>query len=248
MIKIEHLHLPFAISQLSCQFKPKRLIGVLGANGSGKSSLLKAIAGIYRPQNGHIAIDGNDSQTLSFQRRSQLMAYLAQDVRVHWPLDVYEVIALGALVNMPSKDERLAVERVANQCRVEHLLKRPYDSLSGGERARVQLARCLIKDAPILLADEPLAALDPYYQLEMMQLFKTFSKDKTCVVVLHHLALAYQFCDDIVLLKEGKLVAAGEALEVLNEKNLATAFHITAELNRAERKLANIEQLTNAVK
>lgn len=243
MIRIETLTLPHGIYQLSCELPKHRLIGVLGANGAGKSSLLKAIAGIIKPVSGRIVIDGCDNQTLSYTARSELIAYLAQNTPVHWALTTDEVIALGAHRPLSSDIVDDNIQSVAKRCDVTQLLKRPFDTLSGGERARVHLARCLMKDAPILLADEPIAALDPYYQIDIMQHLQRLSTHMTCVVVLHQLSLAYRFCQEIVLLKQGKLVAAGRTDDVIIAENLATAFRISAKIDACHRHITAIEQL-----
>lgn len=243
MITLENLTLPYAIRDLSCELPKNRLIGILGANGAGKSSLLKSIAGILRPSSGRIIVEGENTQAWSYQQRSERIAYLAQDVPVRWALSVYDTIALGLLKPLPMKIESEKVAAVAEYFAVSHLLKKPVQNLSGGEQARVHLARCLIKSAPIVLADEPIAALDPYYQLEMMQHLQSLSAKMTCVVVLHQLSLAYAFCDNIVLLKDGRLIAAGNTESVMIAENLATAFRISATIDSHNRNLHTIKKL-----
>lgn len=243
MIRVENLTLPYAIKGLSCHFSQNRLIGVLGANGAGKSSLIKSIAGIVRPSQGCIEVNTQNIQRLSYQQRSELVAYLAQETPVHWALSVYETIALGLVKPLSAAREREKVQASAAYFDVTDLLEQPIQRLSGGERARVHLARCLMKNAPVLLADEPIAALDPYYQLEIMQHLRHLSASVTCVVVLHHLSLAYRFCDEIVLLKDGELVASGETDSVMIAENLATAFKISATIDVSKRSIHTIRQL-----
>lgn len=243
MISVENLSLPYAVKGLNCRLPENRLIGILGANGAGKSSLLKSFAGIVRPTHGRIILNGQDAATLTSAQRSALLAYLAQETPVRWALSVYDTIALGLLKPLNTAAEREKVEAAANYFGVAHLLPQPVQTLSGGERARVHLARCLMKDAPILLADEPIAALDPYYQLEIMQHLRNLSANVTCVVVLHHLSLAYAFCDHIVMLKDGELVADGEAESVMIAENLATAFRISATIDASTRSIHTIRQL-----
>lgn len=240
MISIKNLTLPYGIKEVTCTLPNNRLIGVLGANGAGKSSLLKALAGIITPTAGRIVIAGKDNQKLSYQARSELIAYLAQDTPVHWALSVYDVIALGTLKRLSPAIEKTKVYEVAERCEVSSLLNSNIETLSGGERARVHLARCLMKDAPILLADEPIAALDPYYQIDIMTHLKQIAEQTTCVVVLHHLALAYRFCDEIVLLKNGKLLSAGRTEAVITADNLAHAFQVTANIDCKQREISQI--------
>ena len=124
------------------------------------------------------------------------------------------------------------------------MLDKPFQQLSGGEKARVQLARCCIKNAPLLLADEPIAPLDPYYQIDMMEQLKSLTPSHSCVVAIHHLSLAYKFCDEVILLDKGKVIASGNTQAVLNAENLAKAFGVRAEFDLMNREIGKIEKLT----
>ena len=174
--------------------------------------------------------------------KSQHIAYLAQNTQIHWDLSVYDVIALGLAAPLPKEKERLKIQAFSEKFAVTHLLGKPFQQLSGGEKARVQLARCCIKESPVLLVDEPIAPLDPYYQIDMMEQLKSLTQQHTCVVAIHHLSLAYQFCDEIVLLDKGKLLAVGETQAVLNAENLAKAFHIRAEIDPMKKTISKIEK------
>lgn len=243
MIRLENVTLPFGVKHLTCQLPQGKLIGIMGANGAGKSSLLKAIAGILPPASGEIWLENRKMGDLSPAERSRKMAYLAQDLSVAWQLSAYDIIALGLPTPLPTKQEQEKVRSVAEQFSISHLLEKNYQQLSGGEKTRVQLARCLIKQAPILLADEPIAALDPYYQIDIMQQLKSLTPAKTCIVVIHHLPLAYRFCDEIILLKDGELLAGGETQAVLNAENLAKAFGVKAKINPYKQEISMIEKL-----
>ena len=128
---------------------------------------------------------------------------------------------------------------------VTHLLDKPFQQLSGGEKARVQLARCCIKEAPLLLADEPIASLDPYYQIDIMEQLKSLTPTHTCVVAIHHLSLAYKFCDEVILLNKGQIIANGETQCVLTAENLAKTFSIWAEIDETKKEIVAIEKLKN---
>ncbi|OAQ14470.1 heme ABC transporter [Bibersteinia trehalosi Y31] len=153
------------------------------------------------------------------------------------------MIALGLPAPLLPEQERQKVCSVAEQLVISHLLDNTYQQLSGGEQIRVQLARCLMKQAPILLADEPIAALDPYYQIDIMHQLKVLTPTQNCVVVIHHLPLAYRFCDEIILLKNGNLLASGNTQAVLTTENIATAFGVKAEMDWAKREMWGIEKL-----
>lgn len=241
MIRIDNLSLPFGIHSLSCDLPAGRLIGVLGPNGAGKSSLIKAIAGILPPRCGEIYFNNQPLSQLSHQQRGAKLAYLAQNTPLYWQLRVFDVIALGLVSRLSVAQTTEKVHAIAEQFDIKPLLEKSFTTLSGGEKARVHLARCVIKDTPILLADEPIAALDPYYQIEMMQHFKRLSKRMTCIVVMHHLSLAYRYCDEILLLHNGRLADFGTAQSVLITENLASVFRISATIDPINRNIHDIQ-------
>lgn len=243
MIKIQNLSLDYGLSDVSCQISRGKLTGIMGANGAGKSTLLKSIAGIIRPTSGEIWLENCKIGNLSAVQRSQKLAYLAQNLQVAWQLSVYDVIALGLPNAMKKQEEVAKIHEIADKFAISALLLKNYQQLSGGEKARVQLARCCIKQAPLLLADEPISALDPFYQIDILQQLKSLTPQQTCLIVIHHLDLAYRFCDEIILLKDGYLLANGATQAVLNAENLAKAFEITAKIDKEKREIWGIEKL-----
>ena len=242
MIKIEKLTQSYCLNNINCTLPSGKLIGIMGANGAGKSTLLKTIAGILPLKQGEIWFDNQPLSEMNAPEKSQYIAYLAQNTQIHWDLSVYDVIALGLATPLSKEKERSKIQAFSEKFAVTHLLDKPFQQLSGGEKARVQLARCSIKESPVLLVDEPIAPLDPYYQIDMMEQLKSLTPQHTCVVAIHHLSLAYQFCDEIVLLDKGKLLAVGETQAVLNAENLAKAFHIRAEIDPLKKTISKIEK------
>ena len=242
MINITQLSQPYGLTNISCQIPKGKLVGIMGANGAGKSTLLKSIAGILPLKQGEIWFDDQPLSKMNATEKSQQIAYFAQNTQIHWDLSVYDVIALGLVAPLPKEKERSKIQAFSKKFAVTHLLDKPFQQLSGGEKARVQLARCYIKESPVLLVDEPIAPLDPYYQIDMMEQLQSLTPQHTCVVAIHHLSLAYQFCDEIVLLDKGKLLAVGETQAVLNAENLAKAFHIRAEIDPLKKTISKIEK------
>lgn len=241
MIKLENVSLTFGLSNISCHLPQGKLIGIMGANGAGKSTLLKSIVGILPLASGEIWLGNGKLSAMTAKQKSEQLAYFAQNTQIHWDLSVYDVIALG--LTSPTKNEQEKVRLASEQFSISHLLEKPFQQLSGGEKARVQLARCCIKQAPLLLADEPIAPLDPYYQIDMMEQLKALTPQKTCVVAIHHLDLAYRFCDEIVLLDKGKILASGETQAVLNAENLARAFGVAVKINLEQREIYGVRKL-----
>ena len=242
MIRIEKLTQSYCLNDIDCTLPSGKLIGIMGANGAGKSTLLKTIAGILPLKQGEVWFDDQLLSKMNAPEKSQYIAYLAQNTQIHWDLSVYDVIALGLATPLPKEKERSKIQVFSEKFAVTHLLDKPFQQLSGCEKARVQLARCSIKESPVLLVDEPIAPLDPYYQIDMMEQLKSLTPQHTCIVAIHHLSLAYQFCDEIVLLDKGKLLAVGETQAVLNAENLAKAFHIRAEIDPLKKTISKIEK------
>ena len=243
MINIKQLSQPYGLTNISCQIPKGKLVGIMGANGAGKSTLLKTIAGILPLKQGEVWFDDQPLSKMNATEKSQHIAYLAQNTQIHWDLSVYDVIALGLAAPLPKEKERSKIQAFSKKFAVTHLLDKPFQQLSGGEKARVQLARCCIKESPVLLVDEPIAPLDPYYQIDMMEQLKSLTTQHTCVVAIHHLSLAYRFCDEVILLHQGKVVAYGETQAVLTAENLAKTFQIQAEIDLLKREISQIEKL-----
>ena len=245
MIKIENLSQPYGLKDIHCTIPTGKLVGIMGANGAGKSTLLKTIAGILPIKSGEIWFDNNRLTTMSAAQKSQQLAYLAQNTEIHWDLSVYDIIALGLPNPLNRAKEQEKVRSISETFSISHLLEKSFRQLSGGEKARVQLARCCIKNTPLLLADEPIAALDPFYQIDMMEQLKSLTPSHTCVVAIHHLSLAYKFCDEVILLNQGEIIANGETPKVLTAENLAKAFSIQVEIDEAKKEIMGIEKLSN---
>ncbi|OOF83980.1 heme ABC transporter [Rodentibacter ratti] len=243
MINLENVSQPYGLSNVSCHIPQGKLVGIMGANGAGKSTLLKSIAGILPLASGQIWLNACKLSEMNAQQKSEQLAYLAQNTAIHWDLSAYEVIALGLPYPLNPEKEQEKVRSISARFSVSALLDKPFQQLSGGEKTRVQLARCCIKNAPLLLADEPIAPLDPYYQIDIMEQLKSLTPKQTCVVAIHHLSLAYKFCDEVILLDKGKVLACGETQAVLNAENLAKAFGVRAEFDLARKEILGVEKL-----
>ncbi len=213
---------------------PGELVGLIGANGAGKTSLLRVLANLARPASGSVRYDGRTAVETGRKHLARRVAYLAQGGGLQWRMRAQTVVALGRLphlgrvADLPEADRR-AVDRAMSATGAAAFAGRTLDTLSGGERARVLLARALAVEAEALLADEPLAALDPRHQLEMLALLRRTAADGAGVVcVLHDLTLAGRFCDRLVLLHEGRVLRDGPPGEVLADGPLAQAFGVRA--------------------
>ena len=209
------------------------LVGLIGPNGAGKTSLIRAVARLIAFE-GRISVEGKATAEMARMTLARHIAYLPQGHVSHWPMRVRDVVALGRLphrsaVQKFSEADLATVIEVMERVDVAQFAERNIQTLSEGERARVMLARALAVDAPLLLADEPTASLDPYHQLRIMELLHRYAAHGAAVVaVLHDLSLAARFCDRLVLLHEGETVAAGVPEAVLSNENLSRTYHIAA--------------------
>jgi len=221
------------VNGVSLQAAAGQLVALLGPNGAGKTTLLAALAGL-RPFQGRVRIQGRALASLSRREKARTLAYLPQGQIAHWPLTVRRLVELGRLPHLapwqpPAAADRLAVASVLHRTGIAELAERSFDTLSGGERARTLLARVLAVEAPLVLADEPVAALDPFHQLQVMELLRDYADGGAAViVVLHDLTLAARFCDELILLREGALAARGAPATVLSAAQLADTYRIAA--------------------
>lgn len=212
--------------------EPGQVVGLIGANGAGKSTVLKTILGIVKPDDGHVLLGLENIMSLAPKERAKRLSYVPQGTPIHWPLTAERLVALGRtphqtpwqeIDEMDAKVIRTAMEET--DC--WHLRSRQATTLSGGEKARVLLARTMAVGAPFMLADEPTASLDPLHQLQVMDIMRGQAQCGAGVlVVMHDLGFAQRFCDRLILLSKGRVIAAGEAEDVLTDHNLEAAFGV----------------------
>lgn len=214
-------------------FAKGRLSAVVGPNGAGKTTLLRLLAGLDSPDGGEVLLDGSRVDRLAAAVRSRRIAFLPQSAAVYWPLLGRDLVALGRLphgadLSRPlSPTDSAAVERALMRVGGMPLAARRIDQLSQGERARLGLARVLATEAEVILADEPVASLDPAYALEAMTLLQAEAARGVCVVVcLHDLGLTARFADHVVLLAAGRMQASGPPAVVLQPSVIDPAYDV----------------------
>ena len=219
------------LDRLSLDLAGGGLVGLLGPNGAGKTTLLRALAGLVAPESGRVLLESEDLGSMPPRERARRLAYLPQNPECAWPMTAEHVVALGRLpwgsIDVERPDTRAAVEASLRETDAIHLMQRPMSELSGGERARIFLARALAGQPRVLLADEPVADLDPSHQIGVMEMLRRRAGTGTLVVaVLHDLGLAARFCDRIVLLQGGRVVADAPPTAALTPEALATVYGV----------------------
>ncbi|WP_422771487.1 ABC transporter ATP-binding protein [Plantactinospora sp. WMMC1484] len=217
------------IDGVSVTANPGRVLGLIGPNGSGKTTLLRLLYGALLSSTGQVVVDGDDLTALPSREAARRLAVVVQESGGETALTVAELVLLGrgphlSTFQRTGTADREIAARCLSRVGAAHLGPRAFVQLSGGERQRVLIARALAQQATHLLLDEPTNHLDIRYQHEILHLIRTL--DTCCVVVLHDLNLAARYCDDLVLLGNGGVVAAGTTDEVLDPALLEPVYGI----------------------
>ena len=215
------------LTDVSATLDTGKITAICGPNGAGKSSLLMALAGLLEPVSGEVTLDGASISEIHPQERAKRVGYLPQIGDVAWDLSVRNLVALG---RMPHRDRgEKQIEGALEATHMTELQDRPVSTLSGGERARALLARVFAGDPEWVLADEPLAALDFYHQLEVLASLRAAAGlGRGVVMVLHDLALAMNHADRVLVLDHGKLHADGSPEEALSVENIMRVWGVGA--------------------
>lgn len=236
-LSLDHVSVPIGhrivLREIGFTAEGGTLLGLVGPNGAGKSTLARAMAGLLPPSAGTIAVDGIFVSAMSRRDAARRISYLPQGDAVHWPLAARATVALGrapylGCLGTLSPADEAAIDCALGRADLASMADRDVKAMSGGERARVLLARALAVEAPILIADEPVGALDPRHALRIMGLLREeAARGALVIAVLHDLALASRFCDRLIMLHEGRLVADGPPHDVLSPPGLARHYRVS---------------------
>jgi iron complex transport system ATP-binding protein len=216
------------------------LVGLIGPNGAGKSTLLRLLCGIENATQGNVQWQETNLSALALENRAKMIGYLAQGARAHWPVSVERVVELGRLPYQglwprSAVSDKIAIENAMQMTETAAYKNRIATTLSGGEQTLVMLARIFATQPQLIFADEPVATLDPYHQLHVMELLRSHAQGGNAgVVVLHDLALAARFCDRLYLFQHGQIFASGTPLEVLTQENLRAVYGIESKIECSE--------------
>ncbi len=232
------------LKDVSISFESEKLTGIIGPNGCGKSTLLKCVYRVLTPWAGDIHIGGESLADLSYKDSAKRTAVLAQHHGAGFDFTVEEVVLLGrtpykGITEGNSREDKEIARRAMGETGVLPMAQRRFSMLSGGEQQRAMLARALTQETPCLILDEPTNHLDITYQLQIMDLVS--SQHLTVVAAIHDLNIAAMYCDSLVAMKDGEILAVGTPQEILTAERIWELYHVQAEvLPRRDGRVAII--------
>lgn len=219
------------LSQVNLSVEDGSFIGLIGPNGSGKTTLLKILSGLLSPQIGNVILQGRNLALWPQQERARSVAFVPQESHFLYPYTVLSVVLLGrapytSWLGFDQPQDVVIAQRALHRVGLQHLAERTIQSLSGGERQMVLIARALAQHPKVLLLDEPTAFLDLSHQVEIYDILRHLNKTEglTIVSVSHDLNLAAQYCDSLILIKEGRIKAAGDPSAILSEELIQQVY------------------------
>ena len=241
MIKVQGLNYIIGEKQIlhdiNFQIEKGKIYGILGNNGSGKSTLLKALSRINNIKSGKILIKDKDINHYSSKQLAQTIAVVPQQTNLMFDFSALQIALMGRIpyqkpLYSDSEEDLEIVKQSMQLTNTWHLRDMNAQNLSGGEFQRLIIARALSQQTPILMLDEPISSLDIRHQFDIMELLKKINKETqaTILIIIHDLNLALKYCDEVILLNKGELVAKGESKEVLIEENISKHFGINVDI------------------
>jgi iron complex transport system ATP-binding protein len=234
----------WAVDGVSFEIQAGEILGIIGPNGSGKTSLLKLLAKVLRPQRGEVHLFGRSLGTLPQQEVARGVALVPQDHQPMFPFTILETVMMGrfphhppgrlSLIGWESENDRRLAEQAMCDMDVEHVAARSIHSVSGGERQRAIIARALAQEPSVLLLDEPTAFLDLNHQVDICRILRRLNEERrlTVVLVSHDLNLASQYCDRVMLLESGRVYGVGTPEEVIRPEVLEAVYHCQVLIDR----------------
>ncbi|MFW0796337.1 heme ABC transporter ATP-binding protein [Gordonia sp. CPCC 205515] len=222
------------VHDVSLRVAPGELLALVGPNGCGKSTLLSVIAHLRRPDGGSIRINGHSVADLSSRELARQRSFMTQQNRGDTPFSVGEVVEMGRfpwLRTPQAAQSPQVIDDAIRACDLQEIIDRPFAQLSGGQQARVSLARALAQQAPVMLLDEPTAALDIHHQEAVLDILRAARDAGTAILlVVHDLSLAAAYADRVALMKDGHILAQGPTRDVMTAELLSSTYDHPVEI------------------
>lgn len=245
MLNIERLRFSYrtrpVLEDIDLDIKKGEIIGILGPNGCGKTTLLKLLNRNLHPESGKVSMSGNDMESISKKEIARHIAVVPQSNEIRFAFTVRDIVMMGRMpflnqFQSETPEDLRIVEEAMARTNIAEFAERAINTMSGGERQRVIIARALAQKPEIILLDEPTLHLDINHQFEVLDLVQRLSQDEelTVVIVSHDLPMVVKYCDRIVLIHDHKVFAIGRPEEVLTVENMRTVFNIDAVLEYDE--------------
>jgi len=220
---------------LTFEIKAQEFVGIIGPNGAGKSSLLRCLYGLNEICAGELTFQNKPSHTYTRRELAKQIAVVVQEPPTHFDMKVSDVVAMGliphkSLLAFSSPQEQITIDNAIEMVELSEKKNAAFNTLSGGEKQRVMVARAIVQNPQVLILDEPTNHLDIQHQIEVLQLVKRMQV--TVILSLHDLNIAAAFCDRLILLDKGKIVADGSCDQVLTQQNLKNIFRIDGQIDQ----------------
>jgi len=219
------------LQDIDLQFKPGSFTALLGPNGAGKTTLLKCLSGYLLPSAGRIMVNNRDMSKYSSKQLAHQIALIPQNFQLQFEYQVRELVLMGRFpylnyLGSYTKEDKEIVTNTLAELDLLDLAEKNFSELSGGEQQRVAIARALVQKTPILLLDEAFASLDVNHAISIMQLLAAINRqrDKTIILVSHNINLAVEYCSQVILMKNGRIITQGKPKEVITEAALADVY------------------------
>lgn len=225
------------LENVSLEIPESSFVSIVGPNGAGKSTLLKCLNKILLPDSGNIHIDKQDLQQMKRMEVARNVAYVPQNSNRVFPTTVFETVLMGRRPHLgwfSSEKDRDKVWEVLEQMGLDDLALCNFNELSGGQQQKILIARALVQDTGVILLDEPTSNLDIWHQLDVMECVKwlVHNRNVTALMVVHDLNMASKYSDRVLMMKNGKILSAGEPASVLTSENIASVYGVEAYVHK----------------